>query len=445
MRRLLRGRDVRLYIVGQVFSMFGDSCLWLAMGIWVKTLTASNAAAGLTFFFFSAPTLLAPASGLLADRVRRRPLLVATNTFAAGAVLLLLSVHDADQVWLVYVVMALYGLVYSLLGSAQSALLTVMVPADLLPDANAALRTIQESLRLVGPLTGAALFVAVGAHTIAIIDAATFAVPVVCLLALRVREAAPMPRESSWRDELTAGVRHVYRTVALRQVVIAGALSTAVFGFAETITYAIASGLHHRPAFVGVLVAIQGVGALIGGPTAAALVRRIGEHRLIALALLTAAAGAVLQTPPLLAPVIAGYILLGAAIPWLVVALISLTQRLTPSALQGRAYAAVDTLITVPQTISIALGAGLIAITGYRPLLIAMAAVMSAAAAYLLTRKDHLRSATSPFRKREQRRRDQGRRSAGEIRHSLSPPEARVQPRRADSPRRKRHDGAQSS
>ncbi|MBW4030469.1 MAG: MFS transporter [Acidobacteria bacterium] len=387
MRGLLKHRDARIYIVGQLFSLFGDSCLWLAMGIWVKTLTGSNAAAGLTFFFFTAPSLLAPASGLLSDRLRRRPLLVATNSLTGGAVLLLLLVHGAGEVWIVYLVMALYGLSYSVLGPAQSALLTVMVPTDLLPDANGALRTAQESLRLVGPLTGAALFVAVGAHTIAIIDAATFAVPVVSLLTLRIVELAPQPRAQRWRTELFAGLHHVYQTPQLRHVVIAGAISTTVFGFAETITFAIAAnGLHERPAFVGVLVAVQGVGAVIGGLSAAALVRRIGESRLIGVALCTAAAGALFEVPPTFATVFAGFVLFGGAIPWLVVALISLVQRLTPSELQGRAYSAVDMLITVPQTISIALGAGLIAVTGYRPLLVAMAVVMSVAAAYLLTR-----------------------------------------------------------
>jgi MFS family permease len=387
MRRLLRHRDARIYIVGQVFSLFGDSSLWLAMGIWVRTLTGSNAAAGLTFFFFTAPTLLAPVSGLLADRFRRRPLLVVTNLATGSAVLLLFFVHSAGQVWLVYVVMALYGLSYSVLGSAQSALLTVMVPADVLPDANGALRTVQESLRLVGPLTGAALFVAVGAHTVAVIDAATFAVPVLALLVLQVREPAPHPMTLRWRAELSAGLRHVRRTIQLRQVVIAGAISTTVFGFAETITYAVAGdGLHKKAAFVGVLVAIQGAGAIVGGPTAAPLVRRLGEGRLMGIALLVAAAAALCEMPPLLAPVVAGFVLFGVAIPWLVVALISLAQRLTPSELQGRVYSAVDTLITTPQTISIAVGAGLIAVTGYRTLLVAMSAVMGLAAAYLLTR-----------------------------------------------------------
>jgi MFS family permease len=393
MRRLLKHRDARIYIVGQIFSMFGDSCLWLAMGIWVKTLTGSNAAAGLTFFFFTAPSLLAPASGLLSDRLRRRPLLIATNTLTGGAVLLLLLVHGAGQVWLVYVVMALYGLSDSVLGSAQSALLTVIVPADLLPDANGALRTAQESVRLVGPLTGAALFVAVGAHTIAIIDAITFAVPVASLLTLRVIEAVPQPMAHHWRTELVAGLHHVYRTVQLRQVVIAAALATTVFGFGETISFAIAgNGLQQRSAFVGVLAAVQGVGAVVGGSTAAPLVRRVGEGRLIGIALCTAAAGALLKIPPSFATVFAGLVLFGAAIPWLVVALINVTQRLTPSELQGRAYSALDTFITVPQTISIALGASLIAVTGYRLLLIAMAVVMSSAAAYLLTRPEQRHS-----------------------------------------------------
>lgn len=397
MFRLLRHRDARLYTFGQFCSMFGDSSLWLAMGIWVKTLTGSNAAAGLTFFFFTAPSLLSPVAGLLADRWPRRPLLIVTNAATGAAVLLLLAVHDAGQVWLIYLVMAFYGLAYAVLGSAQSALLTVMVPAELLPDANAALRTAQASLRLIGPLSGAALFVAVGPHVVAVIDAATFAVPVATLLALRVREPAPQPMALRWRRELVAGIHHVYRTVQLRQVVIAGAVSTTVFGFVETILYAIVdSGLHRPPAFVGVLVAVQGVGAVAGGLSAATLVRRYGETRLAGSALLVAGTAALLQIPPSLAPVSVGLVMFGIAIPWLVVAVINLTQRLTPGELQGRAYSAVDTLVTTPQTVSIALGAALITITGYPVLLLAMAAVLALAATYLLTRPKQPSAARTP-------------------------------------------------
>jgi MFS family permease len=389
MRRLLKVRDARVYVGGQVFSLFGDTALWLAMGIWVKTLTGSNAAAGLVFFFANAPVLLAPLTGLLVDRVRRRPLLIAVNAATGGAVLLLLLVHGRGQVWLVYLVMTWYGLAYSVLAAAQSALLTTMLPADLLADANGALRTVQESLRLVGPLTGAGLFVLVGAHTVAILDAATFAVPVVSLLALRVREPAPQPRRSRWRAELTAGLRYVARTPALRHLVIAAACAMTVFGFTETVIYAVAgTGLHKPPAFVGVLVAVQGIGAVVGGPTAAPLVRRIGEGRLVGLGMGLAGVAALLEMPPFLPSVLAGVILFGVSIPWLVVGFTTLVQRLTPPGLQGRVYAAADTLVTTPQTVSIAVGAGLISATGYRPLLAALAVVVALAAAYLLTRPE---------------------------------------------------------
>jgi MFS family permease len=393
-RRLLAHRDVRIYLAGQAFSLFGDSSLWLAMGIWVKTLTGSNAQAGLVFFFFTAPSLLAPASGLLADRVRRRPLLILTNALTAAAVLALLTVSGRGQVWVVDAVMFGYGLSYIVLGPAQSALLTVMVPADLLPDANGALRTTQQALRLIGPLAGAGLFVAVGAHVIAVIDAASFAFPVLSLLLLRVREPAPSRAAGRWAAELSAGARHIWHVVELRHVIAAGAITTTVFGFGETISYAIASnGLHRSAAFVGVLAAVQASGAVIGGLTAAPLVRRLGEGRLIGIAMLVAAAGAALEIPPLLLPVLAGDIVFGAAIPWLVVGLMTLAQRVTPPRLQGRVYAATETLITTPQTISIALGAALITVTGYRTLLLAMASTIALAALYLLTRPEHRRPA----------------------------------------------------
>jgi hypothetical protein len=92
--------------------------------------------------------------------------------------------------------------------------------------------------------------------------------------------------------------------------------------------------------------------------------------------------------PPVLPSVLAGVVLFGVSIPWLVVGFTTLLQRLTPPGLQGRVYAAADTLVTTPQTVSIAVGAALIGVTGYRPLLAALAAVVTLAAVYLLTRPE---------------------------------------------------------
>jgi MFS family permease len=100
-RRLLRVRDMRLYLLVQAFSLFGDNAMWLAAGVWVKTLTDSNSAAALTFFAFALPQVFAPAWGTLVNRFRRRPLLITANLATGAAMLPLLLVHDAGDVWTV--------------------------------------------------------------------------------------------------------------------------------------------------------------------------------------------------------------------------------------------------------------------------------------------------------------------------------------------------------
>ena len=82
MLELLRHRDFRLILAGQSLSMFGDWTLLLVFGIWGKSLTGSNAIAGLMIFAMAGPGLLGPLGGLLADRVRRRHLMVTLNVLS---------------------------------------------------------------------------------------------------------------------------------------------------------------------------------------------------------------------------------------------------------------------------------------------------------------------------------------------------------------------------
>ena len=92
MRQLAKSRDARVYLIGQSFSLFGDTAIFLALGIWVKELTHSNADAGLTFLFLPLAALFAPLAGMVVDRVRRRPTLVCVNFVSAALVMLLLFV-----------------------------------------------------------------------------------------------------------------------------------------------------------------------------------------------------------------------------------------------------------------------------------------------------------------------------------------------------------------
>src|SRR5215831_12150827 len=353
MRRLLADRDARFYLGGQTLSTIGDNALWLAMGIWVKILTGSSAAAGLVMFALTAGLLLAPVTGLVADRLRRRPLLIVANLAAAALVCALLAAQGPGQVWLIYPVMFGYGALNGLITSAQTALLAVMLPADLLGEANSVLQMAAMGLRVISPLLGAGLLAWAGPRPVVLLDAGTFVLAAGAVAALRMREPAPVPSGAHWRSEATAGIRYIRHTPVLRRLLIGGVIALLVFGFFETVAFSVVSqGLHRAPTFLGVLEAVMGVGALGGGMLAAPIMRRTSERALV-------------------------------AIVWVNVGAITLMQRRTPAALLGRVDAALTVAITVPQTVSIALGAALVAVVDYRFLLAAMAVVIVVAAVYL--------------------------------------------------------------
>jgi predicted MFS family arabinose efflux permease len=402
MRRILRIRNARLFLFGDVVSTLGDSALWLAMAIWVKELTHSSAAAGLVLFVYVAGSLFAPAGGVLADRFRRRPLLICANLLAATVVLLITLVHQRREIWLVYLVIFLYGVIGSVIGPAQTALVPVLVPENLLAEANGAQQTLNEGMRLIVPLVGAGLFVLVGPAVVAEIDAGTFLVAVASLLALRLDEAKPggaAPRRqgpaagtggggpAGRGGRMSAGFRFLAREPVLRSITLALGLSMLVIGFTESAAFSVVTvGLHHSASFVGVTMTVQGAGAVGGGLTAAPLLARMPEGMLTALALAFVVIAVLLLTLPVTTLVLAGMVLAGLAGPWLIVAATTAVQRRTPAALLGRVSGAFGLGLTLPQTVSIGLGAALIAVVSYRILLVVIAVVVGLAAGLLVSR-----------------------------------------------------------
>src|SRR5215471_15190782 len=142
-------------MIGQALSLFGDRSMFLVLGIWAKTLTGSNAQAGLVFFVLIVPGLIAPAFGLAVDRMRKRPLMIATDVSIGLVLLSLLFVHGRGDVWIIYAVTFFYGASGYLFSSARSALLTQLLPVEQLAVANAAIQTVSEGSRLIAPLVGA--------------------------------------------------------------------------------------------------------------------------------------------------------------------------------------------------------------------------------------------------------------------------------------------------
>ena len=397
MRKLLRIRDARLFLLGWGLSMFGDSAMFLVLGIWAKDLTHSNAAAGLVFFVLALPSLFSPLAGLVVDRRRKRPLLIGINCFMGTAILALVFVHGRGDLWLIYVIAGLYGATGSALYSARSAFMTIMLPRELLGDANAIFATIREGLRLVSPLFGAGLYAAFGGGVVAVADAATFAIVAVAVAFVRTPEVRPVREDHHFLTELVAGVRHIFGTLALKQIVLTTGVCLLVVGFSETLIFAVVdSGLHRQPSFLGVLESAQGVGAVAGGLTAGWALRRFGDVRLVGIGMALFALGDGAFATHSLALVSAGFVVAGFGLAWLIVGWATSIQVRTPQRLQGRVASAADTMVSTPQTVSIALGASLIGVVNYRVLVAIMAVVLVGCAAYLLTRGPEPLAAGAP-------------------------------------------------
>lgn len=385
----LAHRPFRRLTVAWTFSNFGDSALYLTVAIWTKDLTGSNAAAGLVFLALGLPVFLAPLAGQLADRVSRKRLVAVVNLVAAAGVLALLAVDDAADLWLIYLVTFGYGWVGYVTSAAQSGLLRDMLDDGDLAGANGLLTTLDQGLRLLTPLAGAGVYALYGGGAVAVLTASMLVVAAVVMLTVRVVESPPVPSEEreGFRRELTAGFRHLRSTPQLADLILLLSIAVAITGFASSTSFAIVEGLGMPSEFFGVMSSIQGGGSIVGGLTAALLIRRVGERASVGvgLAVLGTGLGVALTPSPVVVCVGAG--ILGLGVVWSVVGMVTLRQRLTPSRLQGRMSAATNMALNGPQVVGTATGAALIAVVDYRVLVAAMTVTILTCAIILLGRK----------------------------------------------------------
>lgn len=385
MRAVFAIRPYRLLFAAIVTSMLGDWLLGLVLGIWVKSLTGSNAAAGFTILCMALPTLIAPLGGLLVDRVRRKTYLIASNLVNALFLLPLVFVRDSGDVWIIYLVSLLMGVGAVADGPALGGLIKRLVPEEHLVEANSARQTAGQALRLFGPLAGAGLFAVAGGFAVALIDALSFVVAAGLIALLRIREERPeRPEKPHLLKESAAGFRFILGANALRRAVIGMAMIAIGGGSVEVLSYAVTDqGLGKPPEFIAVMITCMSVTGLAGGMLAPRLVRRVGELATSGLCGLGFAVGFVLLAVPSVPVVLGAVALLGLVAPVMVIADTTLLQRVTPHELMGRVGAASEMAFTTPHMLSIAATAYLVTLFAHTTVLFVMAGVLALAGGYL--------------------------------------------------------------
>lgn len=286
--------------LGQSVSELGSQVTILALPLAaVLVLHASTFQVGLlTTAGFAAFLLVGLPAGAWVDRMRRRRVMIVADIIRALTLVSIPVAYGLGVLTLgqLYVVAFVTGAASVFFDVAYMSYLPGLVELDSLVDANARLQVSVSLAQVGGPSVAGLLIGALSAPVAFAADAASFAVSVLSLAAIRQHEPAPeRAGRRGLRAEIAEGLAFVVRQPILRM--IAGCTSTAnLFNsgvFAITVVFLVRQ-VHLHASTIGLLTSAGAIGGVIGGLTAAQLRRWLGSARVILLSLLTTAPFALL-------------------------------------------------------------------------------------------------------------------------------------------------------
>ncbi|MFN2544202.1 MAG: MFS transporter [Actinomycetota bacterium] len=338
----LKVRNYRLYFGGQLVSMTGTWMQWVAQAWLVLRLTGSGFAIGAVTALQFLPMLLGGAyGGVLADRVDKRRLIVATQSTAGGLALLLglLVVTGVVQLWMVFALAFALGVVTAVDNPARQAFVTEMVGREDVTNAVSLNSVLANATRVVGPAVAGFLIASVGIGVCFLINAASYIAVVASLLRMRRQDLEAVVPAERTPGQLREGLRYVRARpdlwLPLSLMVVVAAIG---YNFSVVLPLLSRFTFHHGAAGYGVLFSVMSVGAVISGLTFATLGRttaRIAATAALAFGLLLMVAAVM----PTFGAEMLAMVAVGGASTIFVAATNSLLQLRTDPAYRGRVVA----------------------------------------------------------------------------------------------------------
>ncbi|QOD03106.1 MFS transporter [Pseudarthrobacter sp. BIM B-2242] len=281
MFRALENRNYRLWAGGALVSNIGTWMQRIAQDWLVLTVltdhsgTAVGITTGLQFFPM---LLLGPYAGVLADRYRKRVILLWAQTAMGliGLAVGLLVVSGSAQLWQVYVAALCLGLASAVDGPARQAFVSELVGQEHLANAVSLNAASFNTARLTGPAIAGLLIAWIGTGPVFLLNAASFAAVLLSLWRIRTSELSPSVPASRGGHQVAEGLAYVRRRPHLMLILTMVGILGA-FGMNFPITNALMSTAEFGmgPEEFGLLGSIMAVGTLAGALLAA---RRSGPR-----------------------------------------------------------------------------------------------------------------------------------------------------------------------
>ncbi|HEY3182752.1 MAG TPA: MFS transporter [Gaiellaceae bacterium] len=340
---LSRNRDFALLWTGQALSSLGSQTGGIAYPLLALALTHSPAKAGVVAFALSLPyTLFVLPAGVIADRVDRKRLMLASDVGRALAVASLVVAHAFGHLTFAQLAIVAFveGTFRPFFNIAQFGAIRQVVPPPQIPEAIARDESRMFGAMVAGPPLGGVLY-GVGRILPFLVDALSYAFSLASLLAMRTpfQEARVEPR-GRLREELQAGARFLWAQPFLRTCALMFAVSNVAASALFFLVIVVAREQGLSSATIGVLLAASGVVGLAGSFAAPPLQRRLP----VRLAVIVPQWTAIALVPFLVQP--NAYLLFAAALPFTFLSpllnsvVIGYRTAITPPALQGRVNSA---------------------------------------------------------------------------------------------------------
>jgi len=281
MFRALENRNYRIWAGGAIVSNIGTWMQRVAQDWLVLTVLTNHSGAALgitTGLQFLPMLLLGPYGGVLADRYRKRVILLWTQVAMGitGLVLGLLVVTGTAQLWHAYLAALCLGIAGAIDAPSRQAFVSELVGQDNISNAVALNSASFNTARLTGPAIAGVLIAWVGTGPVFLLNAASFAAVIISLFRIRTSELAPAVRPSRSKHQVAEGVRYVRQRPDLVLIVFMVGILGA-FGMNFPITNALMTTTEFGvgPGEFGLLGSIMAVGTLAGALLAA---RRTGPR-----------------------------------------------------------------------------------------------------------------------------------------------------------------------
>jgi MFS family permease len=270
---LKNARFLRLWI-SQGTSFVGDAVSIVALVVLVVQITGSASAVGGALVARLLPTVASPLAGVLADRVDRRVVLVASDLARAVLVLGLVFVRDLATI---YVLVFLMGLARTVFNPTIRASFPSVVGGGDLTRANALIGGTFSTSIMVGPALGGVLVASIGVDAAFLADAATYLVSAILLSTVPL----PHPRRESEQQEgfvreLRSGFGYLIGTRVPLAIVVGAFLTILTINATVPAEVFLAKETFGAgDAGYGLLVSLWGGGMVLGSAMMAVLGDRI--------------------------------------------------------------------------------------------------------------------------------------------------------------------------